>query len=396
MKAKYYGILSALLGSICCVAPLVLIALGLGTSAALIGQYHWFFIGAAMAVLAWAWVKHFREQARCACEHRSMNNRGVSLATLLLASAIVAAFAAMNISSYVFAGSPALAESAPGADLQRVVIPVGGMTCAACSIAVRHALKGVNGVASAHVSVVKKTATVDYEASKTNPKQLVAAINSTGYHATLSHEEPQSISENSPVASGGVADASTDHVSFFKVPLQCPAAPQIGCGSAAKPILLELEHEPGVAEARLNRAGTKIAVVWKPKSDAKTRHNVLATLTDDAMEIQGKSRDETLKDFSSGTGWYRSADVDRLSEEEAGIIAARLVRRVEARTTLAQDKAERLQTLVTDALRKRFTKERCQEPLSASALAGDFLDENQIAILEQAIEKGVRPLPNES
>jgi predicted DNA binding protein len=113
------------------------------------------------------------------------------------------------------------------------------------------------------------------------------------------------------------------------------------------------------------------------------------------MEIQGKSRDETLKDFSSGTGWYRSADVDRLSEEEAGIIAARLVRRMEARTALAQDKAERLRTLLANALRKRFTEEQYQEPLSASPLAVEFLDEKQVAILKQALESGVRPLPNE-
>jgi hypothetical protein len=30
-------------------------------------------------------------------------------------------------------------------------------------------------------------------------------------------------------------------VSFYQVPLVCPAAPHIGCGSASKPLLLELE-----------------------------------------------------------------------------------------------------------------------------------------------------------
>jgi len=35
------------------------------------------------------------------------------------------------------------------------------------------------------VSAVNSTATVDYEPSKTNPEQLVAAINSTGYRASL-------------------------------------------------------------------------------------------------------------------------------------------------------------------------------------------------------------------
>jgi copper chaperone CopZ len=35
------------------------------------------------------------------------------------------------------------------------------------------------------VSGAGKTATVDYDPAKTNPAQLVAAINSTGYQAVL-------------------------------------------------------------------------------------------------------------------------------------------------------------------------------------------------------------------
>src|SRR6516225_10276017 len=85
---------------------------------------------------------------------------------------------------------------------------------------------------------------------------------------------------------------SADRVSVFKAPLVCPAAPQIGCGSASKPILLDLEKQPGVAEAWLNRAGTRIAVVWKPDSDAETRRNVAGDLQEDrATELDGKLRD---------------------------------------------------------------------------------------------------------
>src|SRR5882724_765761 len=145
MKAKYAGIMSAILGSICCIGALLLIALGLGAGAAVIERYHWLFVAAAIAVLAWAWVKHFREQARCACEHRAMNGRGISLLTLMIASAVVLGFAALNISSYVFAGSPPSVAQDASSSLQRIVIPVEGMSCVTCEIAVRHGLKGVNG-----------------------------------------------------------------------------------------------------------------------------------------------------------------------------------------------------------------------------------------------------------
>jgi hypothetical protein len=112
--------------------------------------------------------------------------------------------------------------------------------------------------------------------------------------------------------------------------------------------------------------------------------------------VQGEARNQALKEFQSGHGWYRSAEVDRLSEEEAGIIAARLVRRVEAKTTLPKNKAERLREALASALRKCFTEAPGQERLAVRQLAGDLLDEKQIGILEQAINEGVHPLPNES
>src|SRR4029077_14238370 len=109
-----------------------------------------------------------------------------------------------------------------------------------------------------------------------------------------------------PLASAGESNMTpTDRISLFKVPLQCPAAPQIGCGGASKPILLELERQPGVLEAWLNRAGTRIAILWKPESDAETRRKVVAELKEDhAIELDGKPRDEAVKDFLTGKGWY--------------------------------------------------------------------------------------------
>src|SRR5947209_4670855 len=119
---------------------------------------------------------------------------------------------------------------------------------------------------------------------------------------------------HTPLAGAGKSNtAPRDQISLFKVRLVCPAAPQIGCGSAAKPILLDLVHRPGVLEASLNRAGTKIAVVWKSEFGAEARRNVATKLKEDnAVEIQGQFRDEALKDFLSRKGWYRGADVDRL------------------------------------------------------------------------------------
>ena len=191
-------------------------------------------------------------------------------------------------------------------------------------------------------------------------------------------------------------------VSVYQVPWRCPAALQIGCGSHAKPILLELEQNPGVSEAWLNRQGTAVAVVWNPDAKRKARRIAENTLKEGkASKMSGEERSKTLADFESGKRWYRGADVDRLSEEEAGVIAARWVRRVQAKTTLAEEKAEGLRAALTEGLKKCLTgKEAMPETKEAKALelgraAKPFLDEKQLEILSEAAGCGMRAMPDE-
>src|SRR6266849_4156020 len=195
---------------------------------------------------------------------------------------------------------------------------------------------------------------------------------------------------------------SKKDLSVYQVPWRCPAALQIGCGSHAKPILLELEQNPGVSEAWLNRPGTAVAVVWKPDAKRKARRDAERTLKEGkASKLSGEARTKTLADFESGKGWYRGAEVDRLSEEEAGVIAARWVRRLQAKTTLAEQKAEGLRAALTEGLKKCLTgKAAMPETKEAKALelgrvAGPFLDEKQLEILSEATGCGMRAMPNE-
>lgn len=200
----------------------------------------------------------------------------------------------------------------------------------------------------------------------------------------------------------GYQAATRERMTIFQVSLQCPAAPQIGCGSSAKPILLQLEHDSAVREAWLNRTGTLIAVVWKSEPTSEARRGLASRLRtagccaseQSGAELQGQAREAALKEFESGRGWYRGAEVDRLSEEEAGVIAARLVRRVEARTALAKDKAERLRRTLTTALKKLLIDGEEERP-SAQQVAGEFLNKKQVAILQEAVDSGVRSLPGE-
>jgi copper chaperone CopZ len=187
MKTKQVGILAAILAATCCVAPLLLVAIGLGSGAVFVGPYYWLFLIGGVAVLTWAWAKYLREKAIYDCEHKPMGGQRSGMFTLLAATLLVLSFAGLNINRYVFATAPVAAatQTQLGNGLNRVVISVEGLSCVACEIPVRHALRRIDGVKSVDVNAATKTATVDYEPVKANPQQLVTAINSTGYHASL-------------------------------------------------------------------------------------------------------------------------------------------------------------------------------------------------------------------
>jgi Cu+-exporting ATPase len=76
-------------------------------------------------------------------------------------------------------------ELAQGTAAVRVTVPVGGMTCAACTAAVTRALERTPGVADASASLMLKNAVVAYDPATTDPARLVEAIRRAGYEAHL-------------------------------------------------------------------------------------------------------------------------------------------------------------------------------------------------------------------
>jgi len=70
------------------------------------------------------------------------------------------------------------------------VLDVKNMTCSMCCITVHKALEKVPGVIEAKVDYDHKTATVKYDADRTNPSQLTRATTNAGFPSTL-HGAPQ-------------------------------------------------------------------------------------------------------------------------------------------------------------------------------------------------------------
>jgi len=198
-----------------------------------------------------------------------------------------------------------------------------------------------------------------------------------------------------------------EQISLFKVPLSCEAAAGLGCGVKAKPILQALACQPAVAQAWLNRSGTIIAVLWResvvPKVGGEHVRSILAEQGLAARELAGAARESTLREFSSGAGWYRGDAVDRLSTEEAGIIAARLVRRVTAKVPLAEGTIDTLLAVFAEVCRHQLidrplTSARLRRKLIANEIlkvGRQHLHGVAFKALQEAAALGHRPVKGE-
>ena len=187
MKAARVGILSAITASVCCLGPVLLVVLGLGSLGfgAVLGRYHWWFIGTAIALLAYAWRSYLKEVRRCKTASCEMARGTTTRTMLLLASVIVTIFVGLNF--YTYASQPHKAPSTGTAprtgQLASVVIPVEGMTCFTCELTVESSLKGLPGVHSADASVKDAAAYIQYDPAQVTREALMTAINKTGYRA---------------------------------------------------------------------------------------------------------------------------------------------------------------------------------------------------------------------
>ena len=69
--------------------------------------------------------------------------------------------------------------------MQHITLNMDGMTCNGCVASVTKILQGVDGVASAEVSLADKRAEVAFDATKTSVDALIAAVEDGGYDASL-------------------------------------------------------------------------------------------------------------------------------------------------------------------------------------------------------------------
>ena len=287
-----------------------------------------------------------------------------------------------------------------------VTLDVKGWSCASCASATRIALKKLDGVENVTTDPGKGEAVVAYDDAKVTPERMVETVGRLGYRATVRNGAETSApaaSQSTSVPGMATAGVPLDRVSFFEVPLECGASEGLGCGSAAKPVLSELGRNPKVGEARINYSGTRLAVIWKSsddRSDAAVeglfeQHRLAAAV------LRGEAREKAAKEFQAGR-WYGAADVDRLSEHEARVIAARIVNRAGSRLGLTPARLAALTEDLAMVFARHLTlrddecdsrREVVEDELKSAA--SKYLGPQQLAELRKAGEQGIQALPGE-
>ena len=181
------GFLTALVASICCIGPLIALALGIGSFAAASWFAEWrpYFLAASFILLGGAWYLTYRRpraNAECApgeaCAAKPARTAQKIALWIVTAIAVPAAlFPSLIRSTSVRISSPPVAGSAE----LRVSIPT--MDCVACAKGIEVTLRRQPGVRQATVDYDSKQGVIVFDAQATTADKLVAAIDSTGFKA---------------------------------------------------------------------------------------------------------------------------------------------------------------------------------------------------------------------
>lgn len=294
--------------------------------------------------------------------------------------------------------------SAAVAATKTVALDVKGWTCGSCAVSTKIALKKLDGVEAVKTDHDKGEVIVNYDDSKVTPQRMVEAVGRIGYTASVKtvvdgSADPAALGMGEP--SLQVAALFPEEVSFFKVPLECGAAADLGCGSAAKPLLRQLEQDDRVVSAKINRPGTMLAVAWKEANQAPS--GIAAVLAafekndSEAVRLSGPARENAARDYKGGQ-WFGPGEVDRLSEREAETIAARLV--IRAHLGLEMEVEKRLTRDLAAVFARHLTSDSpsdraiVEEELVSAA--GKYLSAEQMDQLRKSGEQGVRALAGEA
>lgn len=180
------SVISAIVASICCLGPLVLLTLGvtgtwIGTLTAL-QPYRPVFVTITLVFLGFAFFGVYRRpkaiccsaEKPCAISGSRRKYKTILWAVMIL---ILGLLLLPYLVPYVFAGNQTERTLQTG----QVVLGVKNMTCASCIVTVKRSLTRLNGVQEAKVTLDPPEAAVVFDPVKIKVEDLIKATTNSGY-----------------------------------------------------------------------------------------------------------------------------------------------------------------------------------------------------------------------
>ena len=184
------SVLASFLASLCCLGPLLLGGLGLGTAlAATFAPLRPYFLALSASLLALGFYSVYRKPKPAqVCEGAVCSpqapRRRAAKAMLWLATIAVLALALFPQYGGKLVGASTTPTPVKHVALENSELKISGMYCEVCASVIQRKLLESPGVANAQVDYPAGFARIQFDPSQTSPEKLVGVVNSTGYQAS--------------------------------------------------------------------------------------------------------------------------------------------------------------------------------------------------------------------
>lgn len=189
-------IIAAIAASVCCVGPLVLLALGIGGAwvgnLTAIEPFRPYLMGLTFIILGYAFYRIYRKPKpeECAPGSYCANPKSDRINKILLWISTVFVMLLLSVPYLIplLNGNQNISNKQSEIDystLKVVTLDVPGMNCSTCPITVQKSLLKLDGVISAEATLETKKAIITFDQSRVTTAQMIEATTNAGYPSSV-------------------------------------------------------------------------------------------------------------------------------------------------------------------------------------------------------------------
>jgi hypothetical protein len=112
-----------------------------------------------------------------------------------------------------------------------------------------------------------------------------------------------------------VQNKNNKEIEYYTVPFSCSVKAGLGCGSAARPVILTLLSDSNIDQTRLNYHGTILEITWAYNTARDERSATLGNAFFNWDFVPVRLNKDSIQIFKEK--WFANLDIDSLSYEEA-------------------------------------------------------------------------------